>query len=104
MKTATNVEDLPQEIREVIDREVRPALKAHGGDLILTRFKDGVLQFRLSGNCSGCPSAWLTAEEVVKAPLLGRFPALKDVVADNDLEEELVQMARDLLSGKQVLE
>lgn len=102
MEADFNFDALPQEIREVIDQEVRPTLNAHGGDLTVTHFQDGVLRFRLRGNCSGCPSAWMTAEEVVKAPLLGRFPELKDVVVDNDLEEELVQLARDVLSGKKV--
>lgn len=58
-----------------------------------------MLYFRLTGQCCGCPSAWLTAEEVVKGPLLERFPTLRDVVVDTDMDEEMVDLARRVLSG-----
>ena len=87
------------EIQTVIEQEIRPALGAHGGDIRVEGLEDGVLRFRLTGQCCGCPSAWLTAEELVKVPLMERFPALVDVVADTDLDDELVQLARDVLSG-----
>ena len=79
--------------------EVRPTLQAHSGDII-SSFEDGVVRFRLKGHCSGCPSAWMTAEDVIKEPMMKRFPALKDVVVDNDLDEEMIQLAKDVLSGK----
>lgn len=89
-----------EEIEKVINKQIRPSLLAHAGDITITSFEDGVLRFRLRGNCSGCPSAWLTAEEVVKIPLMERFPMLKDVVVDNDMDEAMIQLARDVLAGK----
>lgn len=88
------------ELQQFIETEVRPSLLAHGGDITISTYEDGVLRFRLKGHCSGCPSAWLTAEEVIKAPIMERFPDLKDVVVDNDLDEEMIRLARDVLSGK----
>ena len=88
------------EIQEYIDEHIRPALLAHFGDISIASFENGILQFRLGGNCSGCPSAWLTAEEAVKKPLMERFPKLQDVVVNNDLDDGMIQLARDVLSGK----
>lgn len=87
------------EILDFIQREVRPVLLGHGGDIRVVSLAGGVLRFRLTGQCCGCPSAWLTAEELVKRPLMERFPALADVVADTDVDDELVRLAKDVLSG-----
>ena len=88
-----------EEIQQVVDREILPMLHGHGGGLSLLKIEEDVLYFRLTGQCCGCPSAWLTAEEVVKGPLLERFPTLRDVVVDTDMDEEMVDMARRVLSG-----
>ena len=93
-------ETLLAEIQRFIADEVRPTLQAHSGDIIISSFEGGVVRFRLKGHCSGCPSAWMTAEDVIKEPMMKRFPALKDVVVDNDLDEEMIQLAKDVLSGK----
>ena len=45
---------------------------------------------------------WLTAEELVKLPLMAHFPLLRDVVVDNDMDEDMIQLARDVLSKKRV--
>ena len=91
---------LPAGMMQLIDEQVRPALRAHGGDLTITEFSGGVLRFKLTGGCRGCPYAWLTEEEIVKAPLTARFPELKDVVADTDLDDDLISMAKEILSQK----
>ena len=93
------IQTLLAEVQLAVDELVRPALLSHGGDITLVGIEDGVLHFRLSGNCRGCPSSWLTAEELVKTPLLERFPALRNAVADTDMDEELVALARSVLSG-----
>lgn len=94
------ITSLYEGIQQFINTEIRPVLLEHAGDISISSLENGVLRFRLKGNCSGCPSAWLTAEDVVKAPLMQRFPELKDVVVDTDLDDEMVQLARDVLSGK----
>lgn len=88
------------EIQDFLDREIQPVLGRHFGGITIVGLQDGVLQFRLTGSCAGCSSAWITAEEVVRAPLLKRFPRLRDVVAEREDDEELLQLARDALAGK----
>ena len=89
-----------EEIQQAVDQEILPALRSHGGGLTLLRLEEQVLYFRLTGQCCGCPSAWLTAEEAIKAPLMERFPTLRDVVVDTDLDEEMVALAKQVLSGQ----
>ncbi|MFR3992960.1 MAG: NifU family protein [Angelakisella sp.] len=54
-----------ERIEQVLDEKVRPALRTHDGDIKVVRVEDGVLYFRMLGQCSNCPSAVVTAEELV---------------------------------------
>ena len=53
------------EIERVVQADIRPKLALHGGDIRLLDFQDGVLRFELLGQCSGCPSASITTEELI---------------------------------------
>ena len=59
-------EDLKR-IETVLDEKVRPALRAHGGDITADRLENGVLYVKLLGQCAGCPTADLTNETIVEA-------------------------------------
>ena len=67
-------------IEKVLDERVRPNLAQHGGDIEIEKLEDGVLHVRMHGQCSGCPSAELTLENLVNTELKEAFPELKDVV------------------------
>ena len=56
-----------KKIEAVLDEKVRPALRAHGGELEIDRLEDRVLYIKLLGQCAGCPSADLTNETVIEA-------------------------------------
>lgn len=98
--TKTPCPALLDEIMQVIDADVRPALRRHGGDITNVYLDGQVLHFRLVGNCSGCPSAWLTGEELLRGPLMERFPVLTDVVADIGLDDEMIRLAKEVLAGR----
>lgn len=49
-------EDLLEPVKNILE-EVRPMLKADGGDFEFLYIKDGVVYLRLKGACNGCPSA-----------------------------------------------
>jgi len=67
-------------IKEVLDREIRPAVAADGGDIVFHGYKDGVLTLHLQGACSSCPSATLTLKMGVETRLKSLFPEIKEVV------------------------
>ena len=50
-----------ERIEQVLDEKVRPALRTHDGDIKVVRVEDGVLYFRMLGQCSNCPSAVVPA-------------------------------------------
>ena len=87
-----------RKIEAVLDEKVRPALRAHGGEIEIDRLEDGVLYVKLLGQCAGCPSADLTNETIVEAelgkalPELGRRAAVVQTVSD-----ELWEQAKKLL-------
>lgn len=89
-----------QEIETVLDREVRPALARHGGDIRLEGLASGVAHLRLLGQCSGCPSAELTMEQTVRKTLLETLPQLKDAVLVTGVSDALLEEARRMLRAR----
>lgn len=86
-------------IEKVIEEEIRPYLKAHYGDIKLLGFKDGIVEIKLMGQCSGCPSAQYTVEDVIEGKLKEKLPEVKKVALINGISEELMEMARNILKG-----
>lgn len=86
-----------EDIEKVLDEKVRPHLREHGGELKSLSYEDGVYRFRFLGHCSGCPSAYLTTEEVVAEELKEALPEIKDVVLVQEVSEDLLEQARALM-------
>ena len=90
-------EDLKR-IEEVLDRQVRPSLRAHGGEIQGDRLENKVLYVKLLGQCAGCPSADLTNETLVEAEVVKALPELVEKVAViQTVSDELWEQAKRLL-------
>ena len=90
-------EDLKR-MEAVLDEKVRPALRAHGGEIEIDHLEDGVLYVKLLGQCAGCPSADLTNETLVEAELVQALPELvKKVSVIQTVSDELCEQAKRLL-------
>ena len=90
-------EDLTR-MEAVLDEKVRPALRAHGGEIEIDHLEDGVLYVKLLGQCAGCPSADLTNETLVEAELVQTLPELvKKVSVIQTVSDELWEQAKRLL-------
>ncbi|MGI9592144.1 MAG: NifU family protein [Myxococcota bacterium] len=74
-------DELVARIRRVLDEEVRPAVAMDGGDVVFAGFRDGVVEVRLQGSCSGCPSSSATLEHGIEARLRELIPEVQGVVA-----------------------
>jgi Fe-S cluster biogenesis protein NfuA len=61
--------------------EIRPLLKADGGDVELVDVQDGVVKVRLKGACGSCPMSTLTLKNGVERILKEQVPDVKEVVA-----------------------
>lgn len=89
---------IEEKIQQVIDEKVKPYLGEHNGDIKLLGIKDGVVQIKLLGQCSGCVSAKYTVENVVETALMTEIPEIKEVQLINYVNEETLNMARKILS------
>ena len=83
-----------QRLEELLDQLVRPALRAHGGDVALLDMTDGVLHLRMLG----CPGAAMTNETLIEGQLLPLLPELKQVRLVHDVDDALLDMARALMT------
>jgi Fe-S cluster biogenesis protein NfuA len=85
-------------IQRILEEDVRPALMAHEGDVELISYKSQVVKVKLHGKCSGCPSAYLTTEELIAAKIKEKMPEVKDVVLVQEVNPELLDFARRILN------
>lgn len=70
---------IDEEIKKIIENEVRPMLAFHGGSIDFVEFKDGVVTVRLTGACHGCGLAELTLKEGVENMLKEKIHGVKSV-------------------------
>jgi len=68
------------EVWELLDDMVRPALQGDGGDITLIKVEDNDVHVRLTGACSTCPSSIMTMKMGVEALLREEFPHMRDLV------------------------
>ena len=93
-----STENIMDQINRVIDEQIRPSLLSHGGDLTVLSYEDQIVRVRFTGACSGCPSADLTMETLVRDKLTAAIPEIRDVVLEQAVSEELLDFARKILN------
>ena len=91
-----------EKIDAVLEQKVRPSLHAHGGDIQIQHYENGVLTVKLLGQCSDCPAAMETTQTLVAAAVTGAFPEVKEVILDTSVNQELLDFARKLLCHETV--
>ena len=52
-----------QQIKDVLETKVRPAVAKDGGDIQFVSFDNGIVRVKLKGSCSGCPSSVMTLKQ-----------------------------------------
>ncbi|MCX7909882.1 MAG: NifU family protein [Ignavibacteria bacterium] len=67
------------EVKKVIDRDIRPFIEADGGRIILKKAVDGIVYVSLSGACAGCPGAVMTLRGGVERILKMKVKEVKSV-------------------------
>ncbi|HBP65435.1 MAG TPA: NifU family protein [Desulfosporosinus sp.] len=87
-----------KEILDIIDRKIRPALNAHGGDISLLRVSPkGIVEVRLTGACSTCPSSQNTLSEFIEAVIKAECPQIKSVISNCGISDDLISEALAIL-------
>jgi len=70
-----------QQIKDVLETKVRPAVAKDGGDIQFISFHNGVVKVALKGSCSGCPSSVMTLKQGVQNLLCHYVKDVKSVEA-----------------------
>ena len=70
-----------QQIKDVLETKVRPAVAKDGGDIQFISFNNGIVKVALKGSCSGCPSSVMTLKQGVQNLLCHYVKEVKSVEA-----------------------
>ena len=92
--------DVKEKIQKILDDDINVKLILHGGGASLTSFEDGVAKIKFTGACAACMSQTDTFDDVVKTALINGVPEVKDVMVDDNVSDELLDFARQILAGK----
>jgi Fe-S cluster biogenesis protein NfuA len=76
--TGENSEVVDQ-IKELLDSRVRPAVAQDGGDITFHGFDRGVVYLHMQGACAGCPSSTLTLKMGIENLLRHYIPEVTEV-------------------------
>ena len=68
---------------------MRPSLAEHQGDVVIVDYADHILRIRLTGQCSGCPAAQLTTEELISAKVREAVEDVHDVILVSGVSDAL---------------
>jgi len=73
--------DVIDQIKELIETRVRPAVAQDGGDIAYKGYRDGRLFLSMHGACSGCPSSTVTLKRGIESLIRHYVPEVESVEA-----------------------
>jgi len=76
-------QEIVDQIKELLDTRVRPAVAGDGGDIVFRGYREGIVRLHMQGSCSGCPSSRATLKHGIENMLRHYVP---EVVAVEQVE------------------
>lgn len=76
--------DLKWAIRDLLDREINPAVGQHGGYVELIDVKKNNVYLRLGGGCQGCGAADVTLKQGIEKAIRTLAPAVGEILDTTD--------------------
>ena len=73
--------EIIEQIKELIETRVRPAVAQDGGDIVYKGYKDGRLFLSMHGACSGCPSSEITLKRGIESLIRHYVPEVESIEA-----------------------
>lgn len=74
-------DEIVDQIIDLLDTRIRPAVAQDGGDITFLRFEDGVVYLSMRGSCAGCPSSTATLKNGIENMLRHYVPEVLEVRA-----------------------
>ena len=71
--------EIVEQIKELLDTRVRPAVASDGGDIVFRGYREGVVLLHMQGACSGCPSSSATLKHGIENMLRHYVPEVVSV-------------------------
>lgn len=71
--------EIVDQIKELLDSRVRPAVAQDGGDITFHGFDRGVVYLHMQGACAGCPSSTITLKMGIENLLRHYIPEVTEV-------------------------
>lgn len=68
-----------QQIKDLLDSRVRPAVAQDGGDITFHGFDRGIVYLHMQGACAGCPSSTITLKMGIENLLRHYIPEVTEV-------------------------
>ena len=87
IEVASDFEESPEDseiidqIKELIETRVRPAVAQDGGDIVYKGYRDGRLYLSMHGACQGCPSSEVTLKRGIESLIRHYVPEVESVEA-----------------------
>ena len=73
--------DIVDQIKDLIETRVRPAVARDGGDIVYRGFDKGKVFLKMQGACAGCPSSTATLKQGIEQLLRYYVPEVTEVRA-----------------------
>jgi Fe-S cluster biogenesis protein NfuA len=73
--------DIIDQIQDLIETRVRPAVANDGGDIIYQGYAGGKVFLKMQGACAGCPSSTATLKQGIESLLKHYVPEVTEVLA-----------------------
>ena len=71
--------EIVEQIKELLETRVRPAVASDGGDIVFHGYRDGIVKLHMQGSCSGCPSSRATLKHGIENMLRHYVPEVVGV-------------------------
>ena len=73
--------DIIDQIKDLIETRVRPAVAQDGGDIVYRGYSKGTLYLAMHGACSGCPSSEVTLKRGIEGLIRHYVPEVENIEA-----------------------
>ncbi len=73
--------DIIDQIKDLIETRVRPAVAQDGGDIVYRGYRQGKLFLQMQGACSGCPSSAVTLKRGIEGLIKHYVPEVETIEA-----------------------
>ena len=80
-KNSETDSEVVKKIKDILDREIQPAVQMDGGFIQFDHYKDGKVYLKMQGACSGCPSAEWTLKQGIEDRFKKDIPQILEVIS-----------------------